>query len=171
MSAGIGTGANSRERQGEGQRRTPKPERTSQDQHDQHELYRHQHVQELWQNWTLGEGLLETRWRSVRQSTSNDSNTQKGKSHKKGKGKANTCTLSKRFSFLKQLQPCRILHKNRVQLGELSCNSNVEPWIMGVTIISMSTRRQAGVECFLLDSGAQLHACPITYPGQKGAVA
>ena len=28
-------------------------------------------------------------------------------------------------------------------------------------------RRQAGAEYLLLDSGAQLHACPITYPGQK----
>ena len=27
--------------------------------------------------------------------------------------------------------------------------------------------RQAGAEYLLLDSGAQLHACPITYPGQK----
>ena len=31
----------------------------------------------------------------------------------------------------------------------------------------VSTRRQAGAEYLLLDSGAQLHACPITYPGQK----
>ena len=38
---------------------------------------------------------------------------------------------------------------------------------MGVTINSMSTRRQAGAEYLLLDSGAQLHACPIKYPGQK----
>ena len=38
---------------------------------------------------------------------------------------------------------------------------------MGVTINSVSTRRQAGVEYLLLHSGAQLHACPITYPGQK----
>ena len=30
-----------------------------------------------------------------------------------------------------------------------------------------STRRQAGAEYLLLDSGAQLHACPLTYPGQK----
>ena len=50
-----------------GKGKPPQPERTSHDQHDQHELYRHQHVQELWQNWTLGEGLLETRWRSIRQ--------------------------------------------------------------------------------------------------------
>ena len=39
---------------------------------------------------------------------------------------------------------------------------------MGVTLNSVpSTRRQAGAEYLLLDSGAQLHACPITYPGQK----
>ena len=38
---------------------------------------------------------------------------------------------------------------------------------MGVTINSLSTRRQAGAEYLLLDSGAQLHACRITYPGQK----
>ena len=38
---------------------------------------------------------------------------------------------------------------------------------MGVTINSVSTRRQAGAECLLHDSGAQLHACPITYPGQE----
>ena len=38
---------------------------------------------------------------------------------------------------------------------------------MGVTINSVSTRRQAGAEYLLLDSGAQLHACPIKYPGQK----
>ena len=31
----------------------------------------------------------------------------------------------------------------------------------------MSARRQAGAEYLLLDSGAQLHACPIKCPGQK----
>ena len=36
-----------------------------------------------------------------------------------------------------------------------------------VTLHSVSTGRQAGAEYLLLDSGAQLHACPITYPGQK----
>ena len=42
------------------------------------------------------------------------------------------------------------------------------PWIMGVPINSVSSiRRQAGAEYLLLDSGAQLHACPISYPGQK----
>ena len=38
---------------------------------------------------------------------------------------------------------------------------------MDVTINSVSTGRQAGAEYLFLDSGAQLHACPITYPGQK----
>ena len=52
--------------------------------------------------------------------------------------------------------------------GELSCISSVDLWIIGVTINSVSsTRRQAGAEYLLLVSGAQLHACPITYPGQN----
>ena len=38
---------------------------------------------------------------------------------------------------------------------------------MGVTIHSVSTGRQAGAKYLLLDSGAQLHACPIKYPGQN----
>ena len=51
---------------------------------------------------------------------------------------------------------------------ELPCISSVDPWIMGVTLNSVSSiRRQAGAEYLLLDSGAQLHACPLTYPGQK----
>ena len=55
----------------------------------------------------------------------------------------------------------------------LRCNPEVQQkgWIMtlkGVTINPLSsTRRQAGVEYFLLDTGAQLHACPIKYPGQR----
>ena len=44
-------------------------------------------------------------------------------------------------------------------------------WIMtlgGVTINSLSsTRRQAGADYLLLDSGAHLHGCPIEYPGQR----
>ena len=93
-------------------------------------------------------------------STKNNSNTQKkGRVTRKANGKANMWTLLKRISLLRQPQPCRILHKHRVQ--------NVEPWTMGVTINSVSTRRQAGAEHSLLDSGAQLHACRIKYPGQK----
>ena len=37
----------------------------------------------------------------------------------------------------------------------------------GVTINSVSIGTQAGADYLLLDSGAQLHACIITYPGQK----
>ena len=37
----------------------------------------------------------------------------------------------------------------------------------GCEINSVSTGRQAFAEYLLLDSGAQLHACPVTYPGQK----
>ena len=86
---------------------------------------------------------------------------------RKAKGTANTWTLWKRISFLKQLQPCRILDTTPSTIGELSCNSNVELWIIGVTINSVSTKRHAGAENLLLDSGAQLHACPNWYPGQK----
>ena len=39
---------------------------------------------------------------------------------------------------------------------------------MGVTLNSVSSiRRQSGAVYLFLDNGAQLHACPITYPGQK----
>ena len=37
---------------------------------------------------------------------------------------------------------------------------------MGVTINSVPAGRQAGAKYLLLDSGAELHACPNTYPGQ-----
>ena len=38
----------------------------------------------------------------------------------------------------------------------------------GVTINSLSsTRRHAGAEYLLVDSGAQLRACPIEHPGQR----
>ena len=76
--------------------------------------------------------------------------------------------LWKRLSLLEQLQPCRIFHKHRVSLESARAIQTWNPWIMmGVTINSLSTRRQAGAEYLLLDSGAQLHACRITYPGQK----
>ena len=38
---------------------------------------------------------------------------------------------------------------------------------MGVTINSVTSRRLTGAEYLLFDSGAQLHACPIKYSGQK----
>ena len=68
-------------------------------------------------NWTVGEGLLETRWRSVRKIPPVTTATRrKLRVTRKAKGKANTWTLWKRISLVKQLQPCRILHKHRVSL-------------------------------------------------------
>ena len=75
VSAGNVTGADDdnrmqvdslKESKEKGKRQIPKTERKSHEQHKQHEQYRRQHSQELWQNWTLGERLLETRWRSLR---------------------------------------------------------------------------------------------------------
>ena len=89
-----------------------------------------------------------------------------GKNHKKGEGK------SKHVDAVESNQPSETAStvsypsQTPSTIGELSCTSNVEPWIMGVTINSVSTRRQAGAEYLLLDSGAQLHACPIEYLGQ-----
>ena len=86
------------------------------------------------------------------------------------KGKANTWTLSKQnnLSLLKQPQPCPYPSQDPSVIGELSYMSSVDSWIMGVTINSVSSiRRQAGAEYLLPDSGAQPHACPLTYPGQK----
>ena len=91
----------------------------------------------------------------------------KGHSHKKGKGKG------KHVDGVETNQPSDTASivsypsQTPSTIGELSCNSKVEPWIMGVTINSVSTRRRAGAEYLFLDSGAQLHACPIKYPGQK----
>ena len=95
-------------------------------------------------------------------STRNNSNTQRGNGHKKGKGK------SKHADAVETNQPSETASavsypsQTPSTIGELSCNLNVEPRIMGVTIISVCTRRQAGAEYLLLVSGAQLHACPIT---------
>ena len=56
-------------------------------------------------------------------------------------------------------------------VGELSCISSVDLWIMGVTLNSVSSiRRQAGAKYLLLDSGAQLHACPTHVSRTKDTV-
>ena len=74
VSAGNGTRAdndnlmqvdNLKKSKGKSKNKHQIQKKKSHDQHDQHELCRHRHVQELWQNWTLGERLLETSWRSV----------------------------------------------------------------------------------------------------------
>ena len=55
----------------------------------------------------------------------------------------------------------------------LWCDPDVqqEGWIVtlgGMTINFLpSSRRQAVAEFLLLDSGTQLHTCPVEYPGQR----
>ena len=101
-------------------------------------------------------------------STSNNCNMQKGKSHKKGKGKSKHVDVVETTQLSETASTVSCPSQTPSTIGELSCNSNVEPWIMGVTNNSVSsTGRQAGAEYLLPDSGAQLHACPITYPGRK----
>ena len=89
-------------------------------------------------------------------------NSGKGKSKHTGKGKGKHVDVVE----TEQRQPSgtasTVSYPSQDQsvIGELSCISSVDPWIMGVTINSVSSiRRQAGAEYLLLDSGAQLHAC------------
>ena len=93
-------------------------------------------------------------------------NTGKGKSKHTGKGKGKDVDVVE----TEQPQPSETAStvsypwQDPSTLGELSSTSNVDLWIMGVTNNCVSTRRQAGAaEYLLLDSGAQLHACPIKY--------
>ena len=115
------------------------------------------------QTWTLGEG-------GGAYDNCAHRNTGKGKSKNTGKGKGKHVDVVE----TEQHQPSETAStvsypsQDPSVVGELSCVSNVDPWIIGVTINSVSsTRRQAGAEYLLLDSGEQLHACPLTYPGQK----
>ena len=97
-------------------------------------------------------------------------NTGKGKGKNTGKGKGKHVDVVE----TEQLQPSEKAStvsypsQDLSVVGELSCISSVDPWIMGVTLNSVSsTRRQAGAEYLLLDSGAQLHACPLTYQDKR----
>ena len=97
-------------------------------------------------------------------------NTGKGKSKNTGNGRGKHVDAVE----TEQLQPSETAStvsypsQDPSDVGERSCISIVDPWIMGVTLNSVSSvRRQAGAEYLLLDSGAQLHACTLTYPGQK----
>ena len=103
-------------------------------------------------------------------SSSNNSHTQKSKNNKKGKGTGKQVDVVETNPSSETASTVSYPSQTPSAIGALSCNPDVEQkgWIMGVTIDSVSsTRRQAGAECLLLYSGAQLHACPITYPGQK----
>ena len=81
-------------------------------------------------------------------SISDYSNTQTGKSHKKGKGK------SKHVDVVETNQPSETAStvscpsQTPSTIGEPSCHSNVEPWIMGVTINSVSTRKTSWCKGF-----------------------
>ena len=97
-------------------------------------------------------------------------NTGKGKSKHTGKGKGKHVDVVE----TEQPQPSETAStvsypsQDPSVIGELLCFSSVDPWTMGVTVNSvLSTRRQAGAEYLVHDSGAQLHACPITSPGQR----
>ena len=87
----VGNGTRSRlfqERQGEGRRQTPQPEGKSHDQHDQHELNRNQRVRTAAELDIGAKDCWRPEGEAYDNSTSNNSNTQKGKSHKKGKRKS-----------------------------------------------------------------------------------
>ena len=101
--------------------------------------------------------------------TNNNGNTQKGNNHKKGKGKSKHMDAVETKQLSETASTVSYLSQTPSTLGALPCNSNVEPWIMCVTINSFSSRRQAGAEYLLLDIDAQLHACPIKNPGQNSS--
>ena len=137
---------------------TTSQKRKSHDQHDQHELYRHQHVQELWQNLDTGRrtaGDQEEERATIPQVTT---------ATRREQGSQERQRKSKHVDVVETNQPpetaSAVAYASQTPstVGDLSCISYVEPWIMGVTIDSVSTRRQAGAEYLLLDSGAQLHA-------------
>ena len=113
-------------------------------------------MQEFWYKGTLGKGL-ETRLRSLRPVHQSQ---RRARVKQKAKPKANMWTLWKPFRRVhprEQLQPFRFLQKKTSMIVSLSSSSNAEPWIMGVTVISVSSAlRQANTEYVLLDSGAQL---------------
>ena len=114
---------------------THKPERNS---HKQHKQHRHQHLQELWWNGTRVKDCwrpegIQTKARTTRK--------------KKGEGKhldVQTSAPSETASIVSYPS------QDPSVIGELSCISSVIPWIVGVTINSMSsTQRDAGAEYVL----------------------
>ena len=131
----------------EGQRQPPNPDRKS---HDQNTSFTDINT---CKNCGRTGHWAEDCWRpsggAYDNSTSDNSNTQKGKNHKNGKGR------SKHVDVVGTIQPSEaastVLYPSQTPstIGELSCNSFVELWIMGVTINSTSTRRQAGGEYLL----------------------
>ena len=102
--------------------------------------------------------------------TSNNSYTQKGKRSKKGKGKGKQVDSVETTQLSETASTVSYPSQTPSTFGAFLCDAESEKkgWIMGVTINSLSSKRgHAGAEYLLLDSGAQLHACPIWYPGEK----
>ena len=103
-------------------------------------------------------------------STSNNHNTQKGKNHKKGRSKSKYVDVVETNQPSEAASTVSYPSQTPSTLGALSCNPDGEQkgWIMGATVNSVSsTRRQAGAECLPLESGAQLHVCPLKYIQDK----
>ena len=133
VSAGSGTGADDDSRmqvdplkrgkeKGKGKHQNQKGNRTKNTK--QHEQYRHQHVQELWQTLDTGR---KTAGDQVEEPTTippvTTATHRKARTTGKATAKANKWTLWKQISHLKQPQPCRTLHKHLALIGELSCIS------------------------------------------------
>ena len=153
QSAGNGTGADDdnkiqvdslKKGNGRAKADTQKPGRKSHKRHKQHGEYRHQHVHELWQNGTLGGRLLE----AYDNNTRNNSHTNKGKNYKKGKGKGKHMDVMETNQSSETASTVSFPSQTPSTLGELSCTSNVEPWIMGVTINSRVNRRTSWCRVF-----------------------
>ena len=69
----------------------------------------------------------------------NNSYTQKGKNHKKGKGKSKHVDVVETNQLSETPSTVPYPSQTPRTIGELLCNSNVEPWIMGATINSVSS--------------------------------
>ena len=98
-------------------------------------------------------------------------NTGKGKSKHTGNGKGKHVDVVE----TEQPQPSETASNCVVSFARSECywrtlvhfkRGPVDSWVWTLNFVS-SIRRQAGAEYLLLDNGAQIHACPITYPGQK----
>ena len=104
--------------------------------------------------------------------TSNN-NTNKGKNNNKGKGKQLDVVQTSPLSEADSTVSCPSQTPSATQA--FWCTSDVQQKGLDHDtgrsdnhFLLSSTRRRSGAEYLLLDSGAQLHACPIKHPGQRG---
>ena len=119
------------------------------------------------QNWTLGERLLETRLQAPttippgkQQPHAERQEPQERHREKQTRGRC-----GKRISFLKTPStvpyPSQNTENNWRTLVQFKFGNR------GSWVWTINSRVKLVQSIFLLDSGAQLHACPIKYPGQK----